>query len=187
MTKTAEMEKLPNQNIDVQIWQTRTPNEWKARVQLSSKETFVIGPANIASILANVTNLVRIEANYADLYVHETKEPQIVVRLSADLPESVLEDFIIRKLATDPMTMRDLLKQYKRSDQSRVKMIVLDLVDRGVLDVGLDYLIRILYRYCPTCESNVPVHSTGDCAVAPAPICGGTYPFNPGKRIYIPK
>jgi len=59
----------PSQNIDVHFWQTRVPNEWKARVVLSTK-SHVIGPASIAAVIMNVMNLVRVEAMYADIKVH---------------------------------------------------------------------------------------------------------------------
>lgn len=67
------MEKSACQNIDVHVFQTRNPLEWKARV-VCGTQTFTIGPANIATVLNNVANLVRTEAAYADLKVHGPEE-----------------------------------------------------------------------------------------------------------------
>lgn len=67
------MEKPACQNIDVHFFQTRNPLEWKARLEVGD-QTFVVGPANIATILNNVANLVRTEAAYADLQVHGPDE-----------------------------------------------------------------------------------------------------------------
>lgn len=63
------MTKPPCQNIDVYFYQTRNALAWKARVVCGS-QTFTIGPANIATVLNNVANLVRTEAAYADLQVY---------------------------------------------------------------------------------------------------------------------
>lgn len=62
--------KPANQNIDVRFYQCRTPGDWMARVIMSSKEMFVFGPGNMRSILANVGNLLAVEARYADVKVH---------------------------------------------------------------------------------------------------------------------
>ncbi len=67
------MEKPACQNIDVHYYQTRNPLEWKARIEVGT-QTFTVGPANIATILNNVANLVRTEAAYADLKVHGPDE-----------------------------------------------------------------------------------------------------------------
>lgn len=64
-----KLEKAPNQNIDVEFFQTREPSEWKARIRCG-KEEYVIGPAKIGSILNNVANFVSMESTYADLLVH---------------------------------------------------------------------------------------------------------------------
>lgn len=71
MTEIAKL-KRPNQNIDVKFFQCRTPGDWMARVIMSPKETFVIGPGNMRAILAGVGNLVALEAKYADIRVHGT-------------------------------------------------------------------------------------------------------------------
>lgn len=57
------------QNIDIHVYQTHIPLEWKARIVWGEK-TITVGPANIVSILANVSNFVRLEAAYADIKVH---------------------------------------------------------------------------------------------------------------------
>lgn len=58
------------QNIDVKFYQCRTPGDWMARVIMSAKEQYVLGPADMRSLLANVGNLVAIESKYADVIVH---------------------------------------------------------------------------------------------------------------------
>lgn len=63
------MTKPPCQNIDVKVFQFREPGQWKARI-LVGEDEFVVGPANIASIMNNVANFIRTEAAYADLKVH---------------------------------------------------------------------------------------------------------------------
>lgn len=57
------------QNIDIHVYQTHIPLEWKARI-VWGKKTVTVGPANIAAVLANVSNFVRLEATYADIKVH---------------------------------------------------------------------------------------------------------------------
>lgn len=61
------------QNIDVHFFQTRNPLEWKARIVAGTK-TYVVGPANISTVMNNVANFVRSESAYADLKVHGPEE-----------------------------------------------------------------------------------------------------------------
>ncbi len=64
-----ELKKPACQNIDVTFFQGRNALEWNARVDCG-EDRFYIGPANIATVLNNIANLVRTEAAYADLKVH---------------------------------------------------------------------------------------------------------------------
>lgn len=70
-----ELKKLACQNIDVTFFQGRNALEWNARIDCG-EDRFYIGPANIATVLNNVANLVRTEAAYADLKVHGPEEIQ---------------------------------------------------------------------------------------------------------------
>lgn len=70
-----ELKKLACQNIDVTFFQGRNALEWNARVDCG-EDRFYIGPANIATVLNNVANLVRTESAYADLKVHGPEEIQ---------------------------------------------------------------------------------------------------------------
>jgi hypothetical protein len=67
---TELLTKPANQNLDVRFTQTRDPLQWYATIKMGPKETFKIGPANIAALLNNVANLIRTECAYSDLKVH---------------------------------------------------------------------------------------------------------------------
>lgn len=80
--------KMANQNIDVHYYQGRVPGEWFARVVMSSKETFTVGPGSIRSVLAGVGNLIVLEAQHADVRVHGTTTHEVTQpRKMSDLKE----------------------------------------------------------------------------------------------------
>lgn len=61
--------KKANQAIDVMFYQSRNSGDWYARVEIDGRRKY-IGPASISAVLANVGNLIRGEAVYADARVH---------------------------------------------------------------------------------------------------------------------